>query len=627
MKQAVVILWAGCMFRAANALPPAPKVVAPDTGYMAAVHAQRMEDVLADGSKALLQFLMGPALAGAASHDGNMHRSSAMPRSCALPLSARADTATGRVRLGKAQRPIELSNDTDGIIQGLEALVSEASEREDFAGMVQGADQLLLIHTALGDSAGMASDLNLLSYAYEGVDPARAVPPLRRSIRIAQRMGLHENVAANQRDLGHVFRLLGQLDSARHYGQLSMDWFASHPSQHDEWALERCIYRRGELLRDIGDDDGALKDFRRIAELPGAWWRSAGAAEAATILLKTGRRAEALGMARKAYAYADSCGRLNRREAATAALKAALRANGRFEEALAVTDSWVEAHDSMLALNGRRALFDMELRESHRTDSMNDAIARQQERQSVQAALQRTHSQRNLVMVAALALLLMSALLLNRYRLKRRLQVEQLRTRLSRDLHDDIGATLSSINILSSVAQRKAEAGDEAGAAASLSGISERTQRLMRNMSDIVWSVDPGRDSMEELLIRMREFGAAVLEPKNIAYRFESSGDMSAGMPPMVKSNFYLIFKEAVNNAAKHADATEVSVCLRHEVNGLHMAITDNGKGMAPGTNANGGLGGNGLRNMRARAAEMKAELRIGAVQPQGTTIELVVPL
>ena len=222
---------------------------------------------------------------------------------------------------------------------------------------------------------------------------------------------------------------------------------------------------------------------------------------------------------------------------------------------------------------------------------------------------------------------LFAALLFVRARTQRHVQLEQLRSRLSRDLHDDIGSTLSSINILSTVARRKAEAGDETGAAASLIGISERTQRLMRNMSDIVWSVDPERDTLEELLARMREFGAAVLEPKGIDLRFEARGDMGGTLPPALKSNLYLIYKEAVNNAAKHAHATEVAVTFIHANNRLQMTIMDNGKAMEPGAGANSSGGGNGLRNMSMRALEMKADLKIQGPSPQGTRIDLVLNL
>ncbi|MGV3636338.1 MAG: ATP-binding protein [Flavobacteriales bacterium] len=262
-------------------------------------------------------------------------------------------------------------------------------------------------------------------------------------------------------------------------------------------------------------------------------------------------------------------------------------------------------------------------------------FAQQQEQATQQLEQERTmarardleHRMQRVVLVTLIgSVVLFAGVLFAQVRAKRRMQLEELRTRLSRDLHDDIGSTLSSINILSTVARRKAEAGDETGAAASLSGISERTQRLMRNMSDIVWSVDPDHDSLEELLARMREFGAAVLEPKDVTFRFTTSGDFSASVPPLVKSDLYLLFKEAVNNAAKHAQATEVHVTLAHARNRLRMTITDNGIGLESGAKGNQG-GGNGLRNMRARAQEIRGELTIDSAPAQGTRIELVVDL
>ncbi len=238
------------------------------------------------------------------------------------------------------------------------------------------------------------------------------------------------------------------------------------------------------------------------------------------------------------------------------------------------------------------------------------------------------HRMQRVVLVTMIGfIVLFAGVLFARTRIRRRMQLEQLRTRLSRDLHDDIGSTLSSINILSSVARRKAEAGDEAGAAASLSGISERTQRLMRNMSDIVWSVDPQQDTAEDLLARMREFGAAVLEAKGISFRFAGADLSAVTLPPLVKSDLYLIYKEAVNNVAKHAQATAATASLTIERNRLRLTVTDNGKGLGARTAASDPMGGNGLRNMRARAAEMKADLNITGVPGAGTTMELVVPL
>lgn len=254
------------------------------------------------------------------------------------------------------------------------------------------------------------------------------------------------------------------------------------------------------------------------------------------------------------------------------------------------------------------------------------ARALEQERATVRDREVEHRMQRiNLVMMIGFVVLFAGVLFV-RLRINRRMQLEEVRTRLSRDLHDDIGSTLSSINILTSLARKKAEAGDVEGAAASLTGISERSQRLQRNMSDIVWSVDPERDTLEELLARMREFGASVLEPKGITYRFDAQGDHTAALPPMVKSNLYLIFKEAVNNAAKHAQATSVNVAIGYRNNRLRMTIVDNGKGLPDVNGPSGAHGGNGLRNMRKRAEEMKAELRIAGKPDQGTTVDLSIP-
>ena len=273
----------------------------------------------------------------------------------------------------------------------------------------------------------------------------------------------------------------------------------------------------------------------------------------------------------------------------------------------------------------QRAEFQQQQAEAAQTLEQERATTRDRE---IEHRMQRI----NLVVMIGFVVLFAGVLFV-RLRVHRRMQLEEVRTRLSRDLHDDIGSTLSSINILTSVARKKAEAGDVEGAAASLLGISERSQRLQRNMSDIVWSVDPDHDTLEELVVRMREFGASVLEPKGIDYRFVASGDFDTALSPQIKSDLYLLFKEAVNNAAKHAQASKVSVSIERRNNRLHLMVTDNGKGLSNMNGAAGFGGGNGLRNMRMRAADMKAELLIGSTPEQastsglGTTIALTIPL
>ena len=104
-------------------------------------------------------------------------------------------------------------------------------------------------------------------------------------------------------------------------------------------------------------------------------------------------------------------------------------------------------------------------------------------------------------------------------RVQRLLAVEKLRTRVARDLHDDMGSTLSTINILSAMAKSKMNT-DAVKTTEYLAKITDNSQRMMDAMDDIVWSIKPSNDSMQKIVARMREFATNVLEPKDIALEF-----------------------------------------------------------------------------------------------------------
>lgn len=497
------------------------------------------------------------------------------------------------------------------------------------------------------DTVGMASVRKRMGTLYLDLDePALAAAHLAQARNLEPRTDLRGSITAT---LGRCFAAMGNADSVRWCARL-LQQEAHDPltrQRNDErasinarWLLHTAalLDPSGDSLRQAPPDAQAVDSLILGYTMDNGFLVAADPASRVETLVLRARALLRLGSPQVAVATLEPvAGQLARcptclpqqlaylsaaadAHAALGDLSSALRFQQERADVLARNKTGRER----LAVEQARAKADREQQEAQA------ALALEQERANA-GEMDREHRMQRVALEMMIGFTaLFGALMFARARLNRRIQLEQVRARLSRDLHDDIGATLSSINILnilSTVAQRKAEAGDEAGAAASLTGISERTQRLMRNMSDIVWSVDPDHDTMEELLARMREFGAAVLEPKDINYRFESSGNLRATVPPMVKSNLYLIFKEAVNNAAKHADATEVTVCLKHETSSLRMTIADNGKGMENTGNGNGLPAGNGLRNMRARAQEMRAEIQQHTAVGMGTTIELVVPL
>ena len=126
---------------------------------------------------------------------------------------------------------------------------------------------------------------------------------------------------------------------------------------------------------------------------------------------------------------------------------------------------------------------------------------------------------------------------------------EQIRSKVARDLHDDIGSTLSSINILSQVALVEKNGNTQTY----LQRIGEQTTRMMEDMGDMVWSINPRNDSMSQIIIRMREFASEIFELKNMEYSFSDKVSESLILDADKRKNLFLIFKETINNAAKYS--------------------------------------------------------------------------
>jgi ligand-binding sensor domain-containing protein/two-component sensor histidine kinase len=208
-------------------------------------------------------------------------------------------------------------------------------------------------------------------------------------------------------------------------------------------------------------------------------------------------------------------------------------------------------------------------------------------------------------------------------RVNRLLAVEKLRNRVARDLHDDMGSTLSTINILSSMAKTKMHT-DTVKTSEYLSKIGDNSQRMMEAMDDIVWSIKPTNDSMQRIAARMREFATSVLEAKDIGINFLVQEEVFYVKLNMeARRDFFLLFKEAVNNAAKYSKATAVSVKLELRHRTLMLTVQDDGEGFDVATADSG----NGLGNMHKRADSMNGKVRIQSAPQIGTTVIVTIPL
>ncbi|HEX4877340.1 MAG TPA: two-component regulator propeller domain-containing protein [Chitinophagaceae bacterium] len=221
-----------------------------------------------------------------------------------------------------------------------------------------------------------------------------------------------------------------------------------------------------------------------------------------------------------------------------------------------------------------------------------------------------------------LFILLLFIYTLHRLRVNKLLAVEKIRNRVARDLHDDMGSTLSTINILSTMAKSKLNT-DSVKTSEYISKISENSQRMMEAMDDIVWSIKPMNDSMQKIVARMREYATSILEAKEMGVSFNIEEDVNDVKLDMeARRDFFLVFKEAVNNAAKYSKAEIVNISLVILHHQLILEVSDNGKGFDKATADSG----NGLSNMQKRADAMGGKLQIKTIKGEGTTVKLAIP-
>lgn len=204
-----------------------------------------------------------------------------------------------------------------------------------------------------------------------------------------------------------------------------------------------------------------------------------------------------------------------------------------------------------------------------------------------------------------------------RSRVARLVQLERVRTRIATDLHDDIGANLTRISLLSEVAKQGGRNGNL------LISIADIARESVSSMNDIVWAISPQHDRLLDLTRRMRQHAEEVFTLRNIHVTFNtlaSNSDMH--LPVGIRRDVLLIFKEAVNNAARHSECTKVSINFRREGHTLCLQISDNGRGFEMGLETEG----HGLKSMARRAETIGGELRIDSGPGEGTSVWFELP-
>ena len=205
----------------------------------------------------------------------------------------------------------------------------------------------------------------------------------------------------------------------------------------------------------------------------------------------------------------------------------------------------------------------------------------------------------------------------------RQLMLERERARISQDMHDDVGASLTRISMMSDLVRNMNDTRDDARHW--LSQISDTSRSVMEEMSQIIWALNPQNNTLEGLVAYIKRFSNEYLEPISVrcTFNFPTSLPVRA-LSIETRRNVYLVVREALHNVVKHSDATSVTISLEVFESGFRIGVKDDGKGFDPERLE---FPGNGLMNMKKRMSDIGGEILIKSEPGSGTEIELIVSL
>ena len=207
------------------------------------------------------------------------------------------------------------------------------------------------------------------------------------------------------------------------------------------------------------------------------------------------------------------------------------------------------------------------------------------------------------------------------FKKRRRQDVLALRTDLARDLHDDLGSEISSLGLSAFTAARS---GDPRKMSAVLEQVSTQSSRLVEDMRDLIWTMNPENDNLEKMLARVRQNALRLLEGQEVSLKFDiDPAVVSLRLAPEVHRQLFLMFKESLNNLAKYARCRSAAIRVYRERDAVVFEVLDDGVGFDPAS----AIGGNGLRNLKTRAAALRGVAEIESEPGRGTAVRWRTPL
>lgn len=208
------------------------------------------------------------------------------------------------------------------------------------------------------------------------------------------------------------------------------------------------------------------------------------------------------------------------------------------------------------------------------------------------------------------------------YRFSQQTKLQRVRDNIASDLHDDVGATLSSISFFGEMMRSKIiKNAPKEEVLPLLDKLISTSKETIETMRGVVWTINPNNDNAIDFFQKLQSFGREMLSAKNIDFELFISDFENTKLPLDIQRNFFLFYKEVINNIAKHSKATYVKATIEAlEKNaGISFKIIDNGVGF----DTNDVYEGHGLKSLRKRTEELEGNLNVESAKGKGTSISL----
>ena len=499
----------------------------------------------------------------------------------------------------------ESIGNSEGIAQEHSVIGTMHMAHGDLKASIEAHEKALALREEDNDEWGLTETYNNLGIAYAELgELEKALSWHRKALDLRLRIGDEMGTATSYNNFGYIYLSLGRFDKAMESleNALAINTRLGHKK-----SMANVELNIGKLYVSRGDHREAMRHQERSLALA----KEVGASDYVHMALKdlSNSAAEA-GSFAKAYAYRLEFEQLN---------------------------------DSIFNSEKTRSLVRQEMEygfaKKQFADSLANVEARNLAERDHQMALLAERNRRNLIAFGGVLVLLLSAGLWSRLRYIRRTrdtilrtqrqlvisekqrEAEQVRTRIARDMHDELGSELTKIGMM--IGELKN--GHAVVPAEKLERIATLSGEANTSLHDIVWAVDPQHDSVRSLVLHAEHHTERMFEGRNVELEqdFDHEGT-DRPIDPQTKRNIFLLLKEAVNNALKYSKAGHIKVSLRTTPRSFHLLVKDDGIGfdlMASREN------GNGTRNMRARCEALGADLHITTAPGMGCAIEAKGPI